>query len=85
MRTSDIERRRIWASNYRAENRGKYNEYCNRWYHEHKEQQREYKREWKLRKVQKAKEEGVLNAWAYVNEGKPPKYTKEETNENIQD
>lgn len=82
MRTSDIERRRIWASNYRAENRSKYNEYCNRWYHEHKEQQREYKKEWKQKRVAKAKEEGVLNAWSYVNAGKRPIYRKGNEDDN---
>lgn len=64
----------LYARNYRDNNRVKYNEYCNKWYHEHKEQQREYRRNWRLKKVAKAKEKGILNAWDYVNFGKPPIY-----------
>lgn len=71
---NSTELRRKYMTTYRNKNRKKYNEYCNKWYHENREQQNQYKKDWKNKKIQEAKEQGILNAWGYVNLGNPPIY-----------
>lgn len=74
------EYKREYAAMLRMKNRDEYNEYCNNWYHQNIEQQRIYKNEWRKKKVEKLKGKGIINAWAVVNYGKDPIYSKENNN-----